>query len=222
MQITFDDWTWDGDGRQLLHLGRRVHLSPKAFDLLGLLLQHRARMVSRKEAGAALWPGTFVSAASLAVVVNELRRTLGDSRREPRYLRTVHGHGYAFCGEGVEVTQPRGGGAEMSMELVWEGRVVPLGPGENILGRLPECVVGIASAKVSRRHARIVVSAAGAVIEDLGSKNGTSVGGRRIQGATGLKDGDEIGVGPFTMTFRAGPVRGSTETAHPGTKPGRD
>ena len=208
MQIRFDDWTWDGDGRQLLHLDRRVHLSPKAFELLGLLLQQRARVVSKGEAGAALWPGTFVSAASLAVVVNELRRVLGDSRRQPRYLRTVHGHGYAFCGAAVEVPGRRAGGAgDVSAELVWEGRVVPLGPGENILGRDPESVVGIASSKVSRRHARIVVSAAGAVIEDLGSKNGTFVGGRRVEAPTALADGDEVSVGPFMMTFRAVPVR---------------
>lgn len=216
MHIRFDEWAWDEEARQLLHQGRRVDVSPKAFDLLGLLLRNRTRVVSKKEMGAAIWPGTFVSSASLAVVVNELRRVLGDTRREARFIRTVHGHGYSFCAEAAEVSGPSDGGpAEVAPELVCDGRVLPLAPGENLLGRGPESIIDIASSKVSRRHARIVVSGSRAFIEDLRSKNGTYVGGRRIEVATELNDGDEVSVGPVEFAFRVRALHGSTETGLP-------
>ena len=60
----------------------------------------------------------------------------------------------------------------------------------------------IDSATVSRRHARIVVTSGEAVIEDLGSRNGTSVGGQKIQGPVRLADGDRLRLGAVTMTFR--------------------
>ena len=216
MLIRFDEWTWDQDARQLLRQGRRVEVSPRAFDLLGLLLQNRTRVVSKKEIGALLWPDTFVSSASLAVVVNELRRVLGDTRREARFIRTVHGRGYAFSADAVEMA-PAGGRrpGDVSLELVFEGRVLPLAPGENLVGRGPESVIDIASTKVSRRHARIVVSGSRAFIEDLDSKNGTYVRGRPIGAATELKDGDTLSVGPVEFSFRVRAVRGSTETAFP-------
>jgi hypothetical protein len=46
-----------------------------------------------------IWPGTYVSESTLAVVVNGVRHALGDDARQPRFIRTVHGFGYAFCGE---------------------------------------------------------------------------------------------------------------------------
>jgi len=55
---------------------------------------------------------------------------------------------------------------------------------------------------VSRRHARIVVSEQGAVIEDLESRNGTFVGGRRVEAPIALHDRDQIQLGSVVMTFR--------------------
>ena len=67
------------------------------------------------------------------------------------------------------------------------------------------------SPRVSRRHARIVVRADTATIEDLGSKNGTTVGSERVVGETELVDGDEIRIGPAELLFLAS-GEGSTET----------
>ena len=60
----------------------------------------------------------------------------------------------------------------------------------------------IDSPSVSRRHARVLITPDGAEIEDLGSKNGTFVGGRRIERATPLFNGDEIRLGSVRLQFR--------------------
>ena len=77
------------------------------------------------------------------------------------------------------------------------------GDGENVLGREPAAAVFIDDATVSRHHARIVIDRGRAVLEDLGSKNGTWLRGhpdRRV--ARPLVDGDEIRIGSVPMTFR--------------------
>jgi pSer/pThr/pTyr-binding forkhead associated (FHA) protein len=56
------------------------------------------------------------------------------------------------------------------------------------------------------------VSAGSATIEDLGSKNGTSVSGRRIDRPTALEGGDQIELGPVLTTFRGFRTTGATET----------
>ena len=66
---------------------------------------------------------------------------------------------------------------------------------------------------VSRRHARIVVSDGGAVLEDLGSKNGTFLKGRRLTAPVSLCDGDVIVLGQLPVTFRALAAGGPTRTA---------
>jgi pSer/pThr/pTyr-binding forkhead associated (FHA) protein len=68
-------------------------------------------------------------------------------------------------------------------------------PGTSTIGRDPHSTVCINDASVSRGHARIVVEAGQAVLEDLQSKNGTQVMGETIMGPTVLKDGDQIEFG---------------------------
>jgi pSer/pThr/pTyr-binding forkhead associated (FHA) protein len=69
-----------------------------------------------------------------------------------------------------------------------------LGPGVNTIGREPNSTVCINDPSVSRGHARITVNGE-ALLEDLGSKNGTSVMGTLIHRPTPLSDGDEVGFG---------------------------
>jgi pSer/pThr/pTyr-binding forkhead associated (FHA) protein len=70
-----------------------------------------------------------------------------------------------------------------------------LGSGVNTIGREPGCTVCINDASVSRGHARIVIAADQATLEDLNSKNGTAVMGEIIKGPTVLRDGDEVEFG---------------------------
>ena len=91
------------------------------------------------------------------------------------------------------------------------GRVT-LEEGEHLIGRDPDAEIFLNSAGVSRRHARIMISAGRATIEDLGSKNGTFVGDQRVEGTGSLGDGDIIGVGSVKLTLRMVQTPSSTKT----------
>ena len=99
--------------------------------------------------------------------------------------------------------------------LCWGEQEIPLSEGENFIGRTPDAVVRISSSRVSRRHARIVVTGGRAVLEDLGSKNGTYLRGRRIHGPAELSDGDEICFGRDVVLFRFCYPAGTTVTDEP-------
>jgi DNA-binding winged helix-turn-helix (wHTH) protein len=212
VKFRLGDVTLDPDTRQLLRGGAEIHLSPKAFDLLRMLVHHRPRVLSKTELHDQLWPQTFVSDANLASLVAEVRQALGDAARQPRFIRTAQRFGYGFCGEAIEVCE-----SALSAEsapfcwLVIDRRRVPLQQGANVLGRDGDAVE-MPSPTVSRRHARIVISGAEALLEDLESKNGTFVGGKRISKAVRLRDGDEIRTGSVTFRFRMTSPRGATAT----------
>ena len=209
--MEFEEFALDSRTRELRREDRPVHLSPKAFQLLELLLRRRPEAVSKAELMAEVWAGTHVTEASLASAVAELRAALGDQKSAPRFIRTVHGFGYAFCADALEVfTAARSDASDSrAFRLVWNRREIQLAEGENVLGRDRESVVWLDSSTVSRRHARIVVAAGEAVIEDLGSRNGTWVGGRKVETPTALRDHDEVKLGSVLLTFR---VFEATET----------
>jgi hypothetical protein len=195
--------------------GETVHLSPKAFQFLELLLESRPRALSKSEIHERLWPGTFVSDGTLASLLVEVRSAIGDSARESRFVRTVHRFGYAFGGIAEEL---RGsvtavGGQKSIYRLIWGNREIALSLGENLLGRDEDAIVWIEDGLVSRRHARIVIDETGAVLEDLGSKNGTYLRGKRIEGPKKLADEDQVTIGPASMTFRVFKQTASTATA---------
>ncbi len=208
MKVAFGAFTFDAGTRQLRRDGRELHLSPKAFDLLLLLLERRPAVVTKAEVLARIWPDTFVEDASLTVLVADIRRLLGDDPRSPAFVRTVHGRGYAFSGAVRDLEAAAGEGPARERAqcwLTWGEHTRPLADGENIIGRDPACEVWIDARGVSRRHARIMVRPGGVTVEDLDSTNGTFVGNERLAAARPVADGDTIGLGPETLTFRAWP-----------------
>jgi pSer/pThr/pTyr-binding forkhead associated (FHA) protein len=96
--------------------------------------------------------------------------------------------------------------------LVVRGRRIVLREGENIIGRNPGSDVWLDVAGVSRRHARIVVGDQTASLEDLGSKNGTTVRDGRAQQIVALQDGAAITFGPVASVYRTSTAGMSTET----------
>jgi DNA-binding winged helix-turn-helix (wHTH) protein len=203
MRVQFGDITLDSASRQLVRSGAAIHLSPKAFDLLCHLVERRPSAVSKNQLFELVWPGTFVVEANLTVLVTELRRALDDDPHTPRFIRTVHKHGYAFCADVAEIApraQPRDA---LRVWLLWNDRVLPLAEGENVIGRDPSCGVWLDQPGVSRRHARVVVTDDVAQIEDLGSTNGTFVSEVAIAGPRQLRDADIIQVGSVDLKYRS-------------------
>ena len=104
MQVGFGEFSLDTESRQLRRDNAERHLSPKAFELLRLLLEHRPRALSKAELHDRLWPSTFVSDATVTSLVAEVRAALGENARQGRFVRTVHRFGYAFKGTATELT----------------------------------------------------------------------------------------------------------------------
>lgn len=211
---------------RIVRVGDEVHLEPRVMELLVFLAGRHGQVVSKEEIVDAVWEGQFITDSALTRAIADLRKALGDDVRNPRYIATISKRGYRLiapvrrqaaarrgsAAEAAAVSQLRGLELGDVFALTWRHRTLPLGEGEHFIGRAPEGVVCISSRKVSRRHARIVVTREGATLEDLGSKNGTYLNDRRVEEAAELTHGDEISIGPAKLVFKAFVADGSTET----------
>jgi DNA-binding winged helix-turn-helix (wHTH) protein len=209
MAIRFGAFLMNESARQLSRAGVDVHLTPKAFDLLLLLVSDAPRVVSKTELHERLWPQTYVSDASLLSLVKELRRALDDRDANSPIIRTVHRVGYALS---LPVERSTGEQQVVAHWLVLQGGPVPLKHGQNIIGRDPNSEVWIDSAEVSRRHACIHVNNDSVHIRDLGSKNGTSVIDHPLSGEVTLRDGDRVAFGSVVAIYRSSAAGESTVT----------
>ena len=99
MSLRFAGYALDLDARRLFRGRDELHLSPKAFETLRVLIECRPRALSKADLLERVWPGVFVSDASVARAVSEIRAGLGDRPGDGRIVRTVHGYGYAFCSD---------------------------------------------------------------------------------------------------------------------------
>lgn len=217
MKISFGDCAFDLETRQLIRRGKAVSLSPKAFRLLEILIENRPKALSKGELQDLVWAGVIVAEGNLARLATEIRHAVGESSDEPRFLRTVHGFGYAFSAVARADGPGRTGPTDDTVfKLIWGDREIALQEGENVLGRDRDAIAWVDVGSVSRHHARIVVEGGKATLEDLGSKNGTFVKGRKLSAPTNLDDGDKIRIGSVPMTFRRFNAPGTTETARSG------
>ena len=206
MKVTLGDFALDSDTRQLLRGGEEVHLSPKAFELLCTLIEARPKALSKDRLQTMLWPSTFVTEGNLSVLVTEIRHALEDDVRAPRFIRTVQRFGYAFLGEAGDASVASAFGTAGSGHwLVWGRQTLELPEGEVIVGRDPHSQVHLDVHGVSRRHARLRVSANQVTIEDLGSKNGTLKHDEPIAGVVLLQDNDRLQFGPLAVVYRYRP-----------------
>ena len=229
MRARFDDFVLDSSSRQLTRAGRPVAVSPKGFDLLVLLLEQRPNVVTKADILDHVWADAPSAAdGNLTVVIAEVRRALGDDPHRPRYIRTVHRFGYAFCGDAVE--HPTGAQASVSATatpdkpadndaapsaqvpagtvpavralLTWGDQVRRVVDGEHVVGRDPASGVWLDVPGVSRRHARLIVRGDQATLEDLGSTNGTLLDDVPVESRQAVLDGQRIHFGPLEVRFR--------------------
>ena len=214
MRAVFGACVFDRERRELIRGGSVVHAGPKLLKLLELLIDTRPRALTKDEIHKSLWNDTFVSDATLTSLVAELRTAIGDEARTPRLVRTIHGYGYAFCGEVSAESQLSTGGHDRtrSCRIMLGEREIALSRGDHVLGRSPDAAVFVDDVGVSRQHAQITIGEHDATLEDLGSKNGTILNGRAIDGRASLADGAAIVLGTTVLRFRVLETPGSTQT----------
>ena len=205
MRVRFEAFSLDSERRELTREGTPLHLTPKAFDLLSLLVERRPAAVSQDDLFDHLWPDTLVDLSRLHQLIAEIRQVLGDDER--RIIRTVYGRGYSFAIPAVPLDQP----AKTICKLVLGSIPHDLREGTNVVGRDYDAAIRIEHTSVSRRHAAIVVAAGRITVEDLGSRNGTFVNSVRIGTATDLVSGDALRFGHVDATLRILPPPAPTD-----------
>jgi DNA-binding winged helix-turn-helix (wHTH) protein len=211
--IRFRGFTLDQQTRQLLRGSATVHLPPKAFDLLTLLVQQRPAALSKTDIHKHLWPDTFVSDGNLALLIANIREALSDDARNPMFIRTVPRFGYAFVARATQCdSAPLPEAPSPACWLMRGQQTTPLAAGDNVVGRGPgvDIRVGPDSAAniradatgVSRRHALFVVADDLVTVHDLASKNGTFVNALRIATPVALPEAADIRLGRLVIGFR--------------------
>lgn len=196
MVLRFGDCRLDIESRQLVHGGKEEHLSPKAFELLVVLLEARPRVLSKEALLERIWPDVFVSEANLAVIVAEVREAIGDSARSAVLVKTHHGVGYSFKGQVDELSRGSSPLSDGPTVLLQVGpRRIALRQGTTSAGRDESSDVVLHDPSVSRHHARLWIDGSRVTVEDLGSKNGTRVNGVPVTEVTPIGHGTELQFG---------------------------
>src|SRR5687768_6763571 len=98
-RYSFGDLEVDPDRRLLLRAGEVVPLKAKTFDLLLTLVENRGAVLTKNELLDKVWENQFVEENNLTVHVAALRKALGETKNENRYIVTVPGKGYRFVAE---------------------------------------------------------------------------------------------------------------------------
>jgi DNA-binding winged helix-turn-helix (wHTH) protein len=198
----FGDFELDVAAFTLRRKGTPVRLEKIPMEVLVLLVEQAGKLVARDSIHAALWgSNVFLDRdAAINTAMRKIRKALGDDADRPRFVETVVGKGHRFVGPIVrEMTDAERQAPKY--RLTRGTHAFALQNGENLIGRDPDVHVFLDHPSVSRRHARISITADRVVLADLNSRNGTCVDGRGIMTATELHDGTIIGVGPITLTF---------------------
>src|SRR5215813_9215907 len=96
MFYVIGDFVLDTQRCELRRAGSLIRLEPLVFHVLAYLIQHRDRVVPKRELLEQLWPQQFVSDCALTRCITEIRRALGCSGRRPQFVKTLYGNGYRF------------------------------------------------------------------------------------------------------------------------------
>ena len=107
----FGNFRLDTAERELRSAGHPLSLTPKALDVLIVLIENRGRIVEKEDLMRKVWPDTFVEENNLAFNISTLRKIFGETGASPRYIETVPKRGYRFV---AEVMESSGLNAEMN------------------------------------------------------------------------------------------------------------
>jgi DNA-binding winged helix-turn-helix (wHTH) protein len=199
VRVSFGEFLLDSGERLLVRGEEPVHLTGKAFQLLVLLVAERPKVLTKKEIYDALWPNVYVQEANIKNLVAELRAALSNNGDE--VIRTERGVGYAFMAEAhdeIALRAPR-------FVLVVNGVAFALRDGRNVIGREAAAQIRLESSAVSRSHAAVTITGEDAILQDLGSRNGTYLNGEKLETARSLRAGDEIRIAQFAIRVQTTP-----------------
>jgi DNA-binding winged helix-turn-helix (wHTH) protein len=105
-QFAFGDFVLDPDEKVLLRHGKSLPITPKIFQLLLVLVENHGHLVEKGFLMEKVWPDSFVEESNLTFSIRQLRKSLGDNKRAPRFIETVPRRGYRFIAE-VTTSLPR-------------------------------------------------------------------------------------------------------------------
>jgi DNA-binding winged helix-turn-helix (wHTH) protein len=220
----FEDLTLDTGQCRLWRGEQEVRLSKLSFDFLRALVEAAPNLLTPDQLAETVWgPRRVITPENLSQRLMMLRQAIGEEADNPRYVEAVRGQGYRLLPRveiATEDTDPPrrkrvDGERKLASKTLWlihEQHQTSLADGENMIGRAPDARVRIDFPGVSRYHARIAVTREQAMIEDLGSKNGTLVNRQRVSVPRQLADGDEIFVAGVVLTFRIASPSSPTAT----------
>src|SRR3984893_14330089 len=128
----FDDVSVDVGNAQILKSGHRIALEPKAFRVLLYLLENRGRLIGKEELPKHIWQETFVSENALTREIALLRKALGDSAADAKYIETVPTRGYRFIAavagddhRGTTLPSGAAPASSLGVAVTWQRKRVP-------------------------------------------------------------------------------------------------
>jgi len=230
----FADLVLDTGQRRVWRGDQEIQVSKLSFDFLRALVEAAPNLLTHDQLAETVWgPRRVITPENLSQRLMTLRHAIGEQAEQPRYIEAVRAQGYRLIPdvETVEVeTPPHDGrpiraGADAprkerrhkSLWLISDREQTMLVEGVNIIGRAEDARIRINLPGVSRHHACLTVTGGEAVLEDLGSKNGTLVNGQRMSVPQGLTDGDEILVVGAVFRFRVASASSPTATVAVGS-----
>jgi DNA-binding winged helix-turn-helix (wHTH) protein/tetratricopeptide (TPR) repeat protein len=153
MRVQFGPFHFDEDNACVWRGTEALHLTPKAFAVLRVLLAHPGRLVTKDELWQSVWPGIAVSDAALTVCIREIRQRLQDDAKAPRVIETVHRRGFRLIAATGRDTR-----TSMAAPASARERTVPLVGRDTELARLHE---HLARAAGGERQLMFVTGGAG-------------------------------------------------------------
>jgi DNA-binding winged helix-turn-helix (wHTH) protein len=231
----FADLTLDTGQRRLWRGREEIQVSKLSFDFLRTLVEAAPNLLTHDQLAEAVWgPRRVITPENLSQRVKMLRQALGEEAEQPRYIEAVRAQGYrlipavetapieALPHDGRPIRSAEEPGSERRSKTMWligEHKQTVLLEGENVIGRAEDTRIRIDLPGVSRHHARVTVTGGAAVLEDLGSKNGTFLNRQTIAAPQRLADGDEILVVGVLLKFRVASATSPTATVAVGNQP---
>lgn len=110
----FDDVQVEANTFRIFKDGLAVGLEPKAFEVLVLFLNHPGRLFTKEDILNAVWKNSYVTPNVMTRVIAQLRKALGDTRKEPKYIETIQTRGYRFIAK-IEAPTPTVQSASLSL-----------------------------------------------------------------------------------------------------------